>query len=80
MPLKWSQQSMLFFDALNKDHQGPMRLGNPAYLDTYAQLTYKLGRKEEAIEWQTKAVAAQKATGMPAGSFEATLAKMKVGK
>ncbi|MCF0056236.1 thioredoxin family protein [Dyadobacter sp. CY356] len=75
--LKWSQQSMLFFDALNKDRQGSMSLGNPAYLDTYAQILYKLGRKDEAIEWQTKAVSAQKVTGMPSGSFEATLNKMK---
>lgn len=78
--LKWSQQSMLFFDALNKDREGPMRLGNPSYMDTYAQLSYKLGKKEEAIEWQTKAIAAQKVTGMPTGSLEATLAKMKAGK
>ncbi len=78
--LKWSQQSILFFDALNKDREGSMRLGNPAYLDTYAKLSYKLGRKEEAIEWQTKAIAAQKVTGMPTGSFEATLTKMKAGK
>ena len=56
-----------------------MRLGNSAYIDTYAQLLYKLGRKEEAIEWQTKAVEAQKVTGNKHASYEATLEKMKDG-
>ena len=77
--LKWSYQSMEFFNGLNQGRQNPMHLGNPAYLDTYAQILYKLGRKQEAIEWQTKAVEAQKVIGA-AGSFEATLAKMKEGK
>lgn len=78
--LKWSYQSMELFNGLNRERQSPMKLGNPAYLDTYAQLLYKLGRKQEAIEWQTKAVEAQKITGSSAGSFEATLVKMKAGK
>lgn len=56
-----------------------MRLGNAAYIDTYAQLLYKLGRKEEAIERQTKAVEAQKITGSPHASYAATLEKMKDG-
>jgi hypothetical protein len=40
-----------------------MTLGNPNYLDTYAHILYKMGRKEEAVEWQTRAVEAQKVTG-----------------
>ena len=78
--LRWSEQSIFLFDELNKDKNHPMKLGNPAYLDTYAQLLYKLGRKAEAIKWQTKAVEAQKITGNSAGSLEETLSKMKAGK
>lgn len=78
--LQWSQLSMAWFDELTKNKQHPMRLGNAAYLDTYAHILYKLERRNEAIEWQTKAVEAQKVTGHPTGSFEATLAKMKEGK
>lgn len=77
--LKWSYQSQEFFNSLYKNTAHPMRLGNSAYIDTYAQLLYKLGRKEEAIEWQTKAVEAQKVTGNSYASFEATLEKMKDG-
>lgn len=77
--LKWSMQSMLFSDALNKDKGHPYRLGIPAYMDTYAHLLYKLGRKDEAIEWQTKAVEAQNVTGQPSPSLEATLKEMKAG-
>ena len=77
--LKWSYQSQEFFNSLYKDTAHPMRLGNSAYIDTYAQLLYKLGRKEEAIEWQTKAVEAQRITGNSHASFEKTLEKMKDG-
>lgn len=78
--LGWSKKSMEWFDELTKGKGHPMSLGNPAYIDTYAHLLYKLGRKEEAVQWQTKAVEAQKVTGAPASSFEATLEKMKTGK
>jgi thioredoxin-related protein len=77
--LKWSYQSQEFFNSLYKDTAHPMRLGNAAYIDTYAQLLYKLGRKDEAIEWQTKAVEAQKITGSAHASFQETLEKMKDG-
>jgi hypothetical protein len=77
--LKWSYQSMEFFNSLTRNTAHPMRLGNPAYLDTYAQILYKLDRREEAIQWQTKAVEAQKITGGKSESFEATLEKMKDG-
>lgn len=49
----------------------------PAFLDTYANLLYKLGKKDEAIAMQQKAVnlvpAEQK------GGYQATLDKMKKG-
>jgi thioredoxin-related protein len=77
--LKWSYQSIEFFNSLTRNTGHPMRLGNPAYLDTYAQLLYKLDRREEAIQWQTKAVEAQKITGGKSTSFEATLEQMRDG-
>lgn len=77
--LKWSEQSMVFFDGLKKGTGHPMRAGNPNFFDTYAQLLYKLGRKAEAIEWQTKAIEAQKATSGDAASFVRTINRMKKG-
>jgi hypothetical protein len=77
--LIWSKRSIEWFDELNKGKKHPMTLGNPAYLDTYAHLMYKLGHKEEAIEWQTKAVEAGKAAKQMPPSIEADLAKMKAG-
>lgn len=77
--LKWSYQSQEFFNTLNKNTGNPMRLGNPAYIDTYAQILYKLGRKDEAIQWQTKAVEAQNVTGGTSNSYQETLQKMKLG-
>ncbi|GAB4009309.1 hypothetical protein GCM10028808_17560 [Spirosoma migulaei] len=49
-------------------------------MDTYAHILYWLGRKEEALEWQTKAVKKEKDRGTPMStSLEATLNKMKNG-
>ncbi|MCE7064567.1 thioredoxin family protein [Dyadobacter sp. CY326] len=77
--LMWSKKSIEWFDELNKGKNHPMTLGNPAYLDTYAHLLYKLGHKEEAIVWQTKAVEASKAAKQPFPTIEKELAKMKAG-
>ncbi len=49
------------------------------YMDTYAHILYRLDRKVEAIEWQTKAVEAQKITGMAYQYLEIPLNKMKAG-
>lgn len=77
--LTWSKKSMELTENPKRQGHTPFKLGHPAYLDTYAQILYKLNRRDEAIEWQTKAVEAQKVAGMPAGSFEITLNKMKAG-
>lgn len=76
--LMWSKRSMEWHEELRKDKQH-LPLGNPAYIDTYAHLLYKLGRKNESIEWQTKAVEAQKVTGMSWTSMEKDLNEMKAG-
>lgn len=50
------------------------------YLDTYANLLYKSGKRKEAIAAQEQTIALAKATGNPnVDDFEATLAKMKKG-
>jgi hypothetical protein len=51
---------------------------NPAYLDTYANILYKLGQTKEAIEIETKAV--ELVDTKDKKSYEETLDKMKKGK
>jgi hypothetical protein len=77
--LAWSEKSMELADHKGRKAHGPFKLGDPNLFDTYAHILYKLGRKDEAIEWQTKAVEAQKVSGMAYGSFEIRLNKMKTG-
>ena len=77
--LAWSKKSMDLSNEKRKNAQTPYRLGDPNFIDTYAHILYKLGRKEEAIEWQTKAVEAQKVSGMAYESFEVRLNEIKAG-
>lgn len=56
----------------------------PDYLDTYANLLHKLGHKEEAIQWETKAIDlnvadTQKNNKHPDAGLQQTLGKMKAG-
>ncbi|KGE15354.1 thioredoxin family protein [Sphingobacterium deserti] len=62
--LDWSKKSL----EKNED---------PAFLDTYANLLYKSGDKDKAIEWQEKAIA--KANEKDKEAYVATLDKMKKG-
>jgi len=78
--LAWSKRSMDLSNEKRKNGHTPYRLGDPNFIDTYAHILYKLGRKDEAFEWQTKAVEAQKVSGMAYESFEIRLNKMKEGK
>jgi hypothetical protein len=64
--LKWSEKMVQF------------RPTTSGFLDTHAQLLYKLGRKEEAISFQKRAVANIKG-GFNASSIETTLKKMEAG-
>jgi thioredoxin-related protein len=50
---------------------------NPAYLDTYANILYKMGKKDEAIEWEGKALSLS-AEGDKKG-YQDTIDKMKKG-
>lgn len=49
-------------------------------MDTYAHILYRLGQKEEAIEWQEKAVKNEQERNSPlASSLQQSLQKMKAG-
>ncbi|MEO6917124.1 MAG: DUF255 domain-containing protein [Chitinophagaceae bacterium] len=62
--LEWSKRSF-------KDRE------NPAFMDTYANILYKLGKKEEAIKWEEKALSLV-AEG-DKKTYTETLDKMKKG-
>jgi predicted Zn-dependent protease len=50
---------------------------NPTFMDTYANLLYKLGRKTEAIAMETDAMNLTEPSDRP--SYQETLDKMKSG-
>lgn len=52
---------------------------NPMYIDTYANLLYKLGQKEKAIAEETKALNAALNAKEKTKFYEETLKKMKAG-
>ncbi|MBO9730209.1 MAG: DUF255 domain-containing protein [Chitinophaga sp.] len=62
--LEWSKRSF-------KDQE------IPAYMDTYANLLYKSGKKADALAWEEKAL--NKAEGDEKKNYESTLEKMKKG-
>jgi tetratricopeptide (TPR) repeat protein len=66
--LGWSKESL-------KDEKAPN--SNYAFIDTYANLLYKLGNQKEAIFWEEKALSLCPADEK--SSYEATLDKMKKG-
>lgn len=52
---------------------------DPLYIDTLAQLLYKVGKSDEAIQWMEKAVTLLKAAKEDPEEYEETLQKMKQG-
>lgn len=63
--LNWSKQSLA---GNEKEHM---------FMDTYANLLYKSGKKKEAIDWETKA--RDIATGDEAKGYQSTIDKMVKG-
>jgi hypothetical protein len=62
---------------------GPYSGNWPLYMDTYANLLYKVGEISEALKWQELAVAKSKELKIDNGDIEAiedNLKKMKEGK
>jgi hypothetical protein len=74
--LKWSKRAIDIFEALSPDENHTQ---NPSFIDTYACLLYRLGKKEEATEWQTKAINFAKQYGEVTSNLEITLSKIKSG-
>lgn len=72
--LKWSERSI---EMVDKKPGG----NYPNYLDTYSSLLYKLGKKNEAILWQNKAIAEAeiKANEKLLAALKKTLVKMENG-
>ncbi len=64
--LEWSKKSV---DLTN----------NPMFIDTYANLLYKTGKKAQAIKWEQKAVAIAKDKKEDTTVYEDTLEKMNKG-
>ncbi|MCE7063277.1 thioredoxin family protein [Dyadobacter sp. CY343] len=79
LALSWSKLAMEWSEEILTNINNTNINGNPSYMETYAHLLYKLGRKEEALTWQIKALGQQKATSQPYGHMETALAKMKAG-
>ena len=74
--LKWSKRSIEIYEALVPDEN---RKQNPYFMDTHASLLYRLGKKDEAIETQIKALEILKSRGESTVNLETTLAKIKSG-
>jgi thioredoxin-related protein len=50
---------------------------NPGYMDTYANILYKMGKKDDAITWEQKA--ADLTSGDEKAGYQTTIDKMKKG-
>lgn len=50
---------------------------NPAFMDTYANILYRLGKKEEALQWEQKAL--DLVSDTEKRGYQQTLDKMKAG-
>lgn len=68
--LAWSKRAL----ELNKEEQY-----NADFIDTYANILYKLGRTQEAITWQKKAVQLLETTGKDGLEIRKNLEKMQNG-
>ncbi|HEX8462941.1 MAG TPA: thioredoxin fold domain-containing protein [Segetibacter sp.] len=64
-------------DALEWSKRSFKENNNPMFMDTYANILYKLGKKEEAILWEEKAVALVSESEKK--GYQETMEKMKKG-
>ncbi len=64
-------------DALDWSKRSFKDQPNPAYMDTYANILYKMGKKDDAIAWEQKA--ADLTAGDEKAGYQATIDKMKKG-
>lgn len=54
-----------------------LRYNYPPYIDTYAQILYKLGGRKDAIDWQQKAIDLSDSLHQPSNQLKEVLVKMK---
>ena len=64
-------------DALNWSKKSIKSKEDPSYIDTYANLLYKTGQKDEAVVWEEKAMSM--VSDQEKGDFSETIEKMKTG-
>ena len=64
-------------DALNWSKQSIKDKEDPSYIDTYANLLYKTGKKDEAVVWEEKAMSM--VSDQEKTDFSETIEKMKTG-
>jgi hypothetical protein len=77
---KWTNESQYLGKALQWSHRAIELFQSPEAMDTYARLLYKTGKKNEAIEWESKAIELKKKRGYKTADFEKVLANIKAGK
>ncbi len=65
-------------DALDWSKRSFQDNPNPAFMDTYANILYKMGKKDDAISWEQKAADLTPAADEKAG-YLSTIDKMKKG-
>lgn len=53
-----------------------LRYNYPPYIDTYAQILYKLGGKKDALNWQQKAIDLSNSLHKPSNQLKEVLVKM----
>jgi len=77
---KWTADAVYLQKALQWSYRAVEFYESPEVMDTYARLLYKTGKKNEAVEWESKAIVLKKKRGFTTSDFEKVLAGMKAGK
>ena len=62
--MQWAKRANDFYDS-------------PEAMDTYARLLYITGSRQEAIDWETKAIDLRKKQGYSTKEYETILESMK---
>ena len=64
-------------DALDWSKRSFAKEPNPGFMDTYANILYKMGKKDDAIAWEQKAL--NLTSGDDRANYQATIDKMRKG-
>lgn len=71
------KDAIVLSDAMEWSKRSFANKENPMFIDTYANILYKLGKKEEATKWEQKAM--DLVSDAEKADYSATLEKMKKG-